>query len=355
MKKTRQSNIELLRILAMVMVMVLHANFETLGYPRPHKVEAEPMMWAGMMLTEELCICCVDVFVLITGWFGVHFRWRNFLRLCFLTLFVSQAMNLAVWAAKGAAPGDWFQLLRASWQYWFIASYLLLYLFTPALNAFVEQQGAKGLQRFLVGFYLFVVPFSYALSDLQRGFSAICFMGLYLLGRYLRLHLAPRLERVPRSRFLWLYFGLSVGMALAYWAHIYFRNPWLPQLPNVVTSYSNPLTILAAACLLLYFSRLQLQKGWVNWLAAGSLAVYLTHQQIFVRPEFFKLLREVDKALPSPLYPLGAAAVLAVVYVASAALGHLAQRCFDLLAAFGEKNLSKQKLRNLLCKVSFSK
>ena len=52
---------------------------------------------------------------------------------------------------------------------------------------------------------------------------------------------------------------------------------------------------------------------------------------------------------------LGAAAVLAVVYVASAALGHLAQRCFDLLAAFGEKNLSKQKLRNLLCKVSFSK
>ena len=122
MKKTRQSNIELLRILAMVMVMVLHANFETLGYPRPHKVEAEPMMWAGMMLTEELCICCVDVFVLITGWFGVHFRWRTFLRLCFLTLFVSQAMNLAVWAAKGAAPGDWFQLLRASWQYWFIAS-----------------------------------------------------------------------------------------------------------------------------------------------------------------------------------------------------------------------------------------
>ena len=83
--------------------------------------------------------------------------------------------------------------------------------------------------------------------------------------------------------------------------------------------------------------------------------MYLTHQQIFVRPEFFKLLREVDKALPSPLYPLGAAAVLAVVYVASAALGHLAQRCFDLLAAFGEKNLSKQKLRNLLCKVSFSK
>ena len=67
------------------------------------------------------------------------------------------------------------------------------------------------------------------------------------------------------------------------------------------------------------------------------------------------MLREVDKALPSPLYPLGAAAVLAVVYVASAALGHLAQRCFDLLAAFGEKNLSKQKLRNLLCKVSFSK
>ena len=111
----RCSNMELLRILAMLMVMVLHANFETLGYPRPSVVCAEPFGWLGIIFTEEACICCVDVFVLITGWFGVHFKWRNFLRLCFLAFFTAGLMSALLWICRGEAPGTAFEMLRASW------------------------------------------------------------------------------------------------------------------------------------------------------------------------------------------------------------------------------------------------
>lgn len=327
----RCSNMELLRILAMLMVMVLHADFETLGYPRPSVVCAEPLGWLGMIFTEEACICCVDVFVLITGWFGVHFKWRNFLRLCFLAFFTAGLMSALLWICRGKAPGTAFEMLRASWTYWFVCSYLVLYLFTPSLNAFVEKTDGRSLGRFLMGFYLFVIPFSYALSDLERGFTAVSLMGLYLLGRHLRLHVAPRLQAVPRSRFLWTYAALVVVMTLAYWAHIYFRNPWFPHLPSILTSYTNPLCIACAACLVLYFSRLSFHSRTVNWLAAGSLCAYLTHQQIFMRPLYFGTLRDIDAALPSPLYPLGAADFIAVIFLLSVCIGHFGTWCFEKL------------------------
>ena len=63
-KKDRQSGIELLRILAACMVIVLHYNdggaFEhtRMGYNR-----------TILFLLESMCICAVDLFILITGYF----------------------------------------------------------------------------------------------------------------------------------------------------------------------------------------------------------------------------------------------------------------------------------------------
>lgn len=58
---------ELLRITAMLMVLCLHATFETFGWPRASMVQGDPWRWLALMVVNALTLPCVDVFVLITG------------------------------------------------------------------------------------------------------------------------------------------------------------------------------------------------------------------------------------------------------------------------------------------------
>ena len=339
---TRQSNIELLRILSMLMVIGLHANFESLGYPHPRPVQAAPWSWLGMIATEQSCISCVDTFVLITGWFGTHFKLRRFGGLLFQVFFISLLMSGGLWLLTGKIPGSPFDIIAAGWHYWFVYSYLLLYLFTPMLNSWVEQCGESGLRRFIILFMVFAIPFSFCLNDLSRGFSAIWFMGLYLLGRYLRLHLAPKLGKVGKGRIA-LVWGICVaGMTAAYWAHIYWRNPLLPHLPSFMTAYTNPLTVVCAICLLLFFDRLHFRSRLVNWLAAGSLTVYLTHQQAFVRPYFFDLYRQLDRQFSGIGFFLAGMAVAGLIYIASACVDTLRRSAWRQVDKIGNRSSKKR-------------
>ena len=76
-RDVRDSQIELLRIIAMVMMLILHANF--LGARAPEHTDFlvnAPRAWEQMIL-EALCIVAVDTFVLISGWYGIQFKKRR--------------------------------------------------------------------------------------------------------------------------------------------------------------------------------------------------------------------------------------------------------------------------------------
>ena len=60
--KLRQSNIELCRIISIVMVMLLHSDFQVFGWPMTLSETS-----LGLISLESFCIIGVNVFVLITG------------------------------------------------------------------------------------------------------------------------------------------------------------------------------------------------------------------------------------------------------------------------------------------------
>lgn len=63
MKKLRQSNIELLRIISMLLVLMVHADFFSLGIPSHDLMLASPGQFTFRVLVEFLSILCVDIFV----------------------------------------------------------------------------------------------------------------------------------------------------------------------------------------------------------------------------------------------------------------------------------------------------
>ncbi len=74
--KQRLVSFELLRIFAMLMVLGLHANFAALHVPDAYSILT--FSGIGRVLCQSLCIVAVNVFVMISGWFGIKPSMRGF-------------------------------------------------------------------------------------------------------------------------------------------------------------------------------------------------------------------------------------------------------------------------------------
>lgn len=72
MSAQRQSNFELLRIIAILLVLILHADFYALEGPVANDIINSPTDSMLRILFQAITIVAVNVFVMISGWFGIN-------------------------------------------------------------------------------------------------------------------------------------------------------------------------------------------------------------------------------------------------------------------------------------------
>ena len=84
----RQVNIELLRVIAMFMVVVLHCN--AFG-ENMRNTEPLTLNWLGIWFLEKISIVAVNCYVLISGYFLItsEFKYRKLFSIWFQVLFYS--------------------------------------------------------------------------------------------------------------------------------------------------------------------------------------------------------------------------------------------------------------------------
>ena len=126
--KIRQSNMELLRIVAMAMVLVVHADFWSLGKPTIDEYELSPYGFTLRHVFESLSIVCVNVFILISGYFAIHptiKSFSNFVFQCFFYLVSIYAISICIGISEISVHGimECFCLRKVNW---FIKAYVVL-------------------------------------------------------------------------------------------------------------------------------------------------------------------------------------------------------------------------------------
>ena len=188
----RQSNMELLRLVAMMMILVMHMDYGAFGLPTAESVENAPMTTFGRIFVEHLCLVAVNVYVLISGWFGIRPKMKSFVRLM-LQVAMYSIIITGAFLLLGKTTfkiGYVTDMLIIGKQYWFVVSYLLLYLVSPILNTFVEHSSKREFQWMLLIFFgfQFIYSWIFGLEEFAGGYSALSFMGLYLLARYVKIY-----------------------------------------------------------------------------------------------------------------------------------------------------------------------
>ena len=102
---------------------------------------------------ESACICAVDTFILISGFWGIKWKFKSFFNLLFQVAFYSFVIyglsvigGMADFSLKGL--GGCFKCFYRSWG--FISTYIVLYFLSPALNAVSERWTTKTLLVFIL-------------------------------------------------------------------------------------------------------------------------------------------------------------------------------------------------------------
>lgn len=287
----RSSNIELLRIVSMFLVLLIH-YIPSRTLPTSATLIDNPFGTLFNLELRSISFVCVNCFILISGYFGIHWKLKSFSNLLFQILFWSIVCPIIVLILVGSFNiGNIMTHLYGNvFSRWFVESYIGLYMIAPMINKFIEKSTNRELGVFILVFYLFSTIFGYLgkAGDFNEGMSVISLMGLYLIGAYLRKN-QDGIFSYSKYIYLGIYFlagFVMVGIAALALKVGITVSPY---------GYLNPIIIVESAALFLFFKKLDIGSiPWINWIATSAFAVYLIHTDCVISPYYQSMCKYIE-------------------------------------------------------------
>ncbi len=297
-ERKRMANLELLRCVAMMMVVVLHylgkgglladLTGESLNAP-------ELAAW----LLEAFCIVAVNVYMFLSGYFlsGSSFRLSRLIQLWMQVWLYSVALGLAG-ALSGVmrdAKFDLHYLLALIFpilmgHYWFMTAYVFLYLMLPLVGMAVERMTKRQLQvtlgLLLLAFCVIKSVLPLRLDMAGQGYDCLWYLCVFLTAAYVRKFGISVLDRKWTGAILYVGGCLGVFAGTLALRQVYLRTGSLERMLTMFLEYNHVLPFLAAVGLFGIFRKVQVKgkaAAAINRIAPYTLGVYLLHENFGLR------------------------------------------------------------------------
>ena len=292
MKQRRLLNIEILRVVAMFLIVTGHYWYNVVK-TEPLRNSYESSQWFEYLLSQtsfSLSAIGVNCFVMISGYFLVQskrFRYQGLLLLTLQSLFYSLGVCGLFFVVPGLPSptwADWHQALEILpiHHHWFLLKYMALMVVAPFLAVMVGRLTQK--QYLLLLILLFALLFEYPLGAvLGGGMSLSWFVFLFLFGGYLRRYPLPISLRQS---------GVLTLVALLAIVALHAVPAFLRGAPYELKFDGNhSVTFFLSALVFLCFCQLKADgrvAAFIGNLAPYTLGVYLLHEHWMVRPWLWK-------------------------------------------------------------------
>ena len=330
-KKERDSNFELLRIIAMFAIVISHLTQHGIWFSPDAPITNQFLIahlfeiWSGQMGNW--------LFVLISGYFvcTAQFSWKKVFALWLQIFSISAAIGIIAYvskipvigfqnpdytrlgffaAAKSATKMDLLRCLLPCYfgNNWFAVSYIVFYLFVPFLNEFRKNLSRQMHLRLLalmlaLGCVVKNLPLqSFFVQD-----NLFMFILGYFIASYIRFY-NPRIFSHAKINaavaiFLLIFFAL--------WNCFVYK--FLYSLPFVRTNRVHVLgffgggmpRVLSTLCATLIFCVFRSLKiphnRFINSVASTTFGVYLLHENLLINKTIWHAIFRLDDWVFSPL------------------------------------------------------
>lgn len=269
----RNSSVEILRIIAMTFVLLTHWNWSMLKRGGVNFEEQVFIVKYLHCLIEAPLLICVNLFIIISGYYGLKLKIRNIVNIGILVssvFFVEYFYFLLNGQTGLTIKGLIKNLLFISRSDYFVVDYILLMFFSPILNSFIKNHNRKiifyySLLAIIIESYFGCVRPNYHFG-IKAGYSFIHFVTIYLVARSLNLY---KDELFKRSRLFYTIIFSCCSLLISFM--LYFNV-------NHTTDYCNPLVVLSAVSFFMIFAKGDFYNKIINTIAASTFAVYIVHR-----------------------------------------------------------------------------
>lgn len=285
MSQKRLYGLDLLRILSMLGIIGLHL-LNGGGLMAAASARADSELTARILML--ICSCSVNVFAMLTGRLNAYKRSFSTKRLvdllaCVLFYCILITGLLAIFAPDSLI-GE--RRLAASLlplfygHYWYLGSYILVFLLMPYMNPALQKMSLRRLKSLaFMLFLLLSVVGVLSYTDPFRGsggYGPLWLIFCYIVGAALQR--ADAEEGVSGSRLLPLIvFVICIAVSAALWQYLPSDSVYISRLLN----YNSPLTVLCAVSLLIFFAGIPIKGKLLQRtaviLSGSAFAAFIIH------------------------------------------------------------------------------
>lgn len=289
--KRRNSNIELLRIISILLIIFHH--YVVHGFSGVENTSMMNQYLLGFLsLGGKLGVTC---FVLISGYYMIYSKFT--IKKCFRIVFevwiysfilgmiyfmVTKSLNIKVFLQVIFPIG--------TSEYWFMTDYLILMVMSPILNRVIVHLEQPFYQKIIIIMIIFwsIFPMfgiNYAFDDL------LWFVCLYFIAGYMRLY--RDFASVDTFRYfsiaLLSYFVVIVSNLIFLFLGHTFHSAILLQKSMYFSSLNSPFILITGISLLNAFLAMSTRENkWINLFSSCTLGVYLLHDNMLIRTYIWK-------------------------------------------------------------------
>ncbi len=339
----RNSAFEILRIIAIVFIIAhhfsVHGGFDFSGL-ESSGLTIFNSSWVSFI--AQLGKVGVNIFVLISAYYLIdnnRFKIKKLLSIILEMITFSTIIGVTFWIVDQKAFS--LSLLKSlflpfgSDVWWFMTTYLLLYILSPLLNLGIRAMNKTMHAVFLIVF-LFIWSFMPTFFSEGYGFSNIgWFITLYLVGSYIKLY-EIKLKMKP-----WLGILVSAGLFILTFG-IKSTIVGLLGYENLIAEYlsgclnlidmNNFIQVCCTILLFLSFKEIQMKSyKTINLIASTTLAIYLLHDQSDIRHFLWIDLFKNNNYAGSPFLFIYSIGVILAVFAVGLIIGLIYRYTFAIV------------------------
>ena len=277
----RNSNHELLRIIAMYMIVFIHANM----YLGNFCTGTTGRFFNG--LVNGICNIGVSCFILISGYYGVKFSKQKLVKMecMMITYSILETVILCV-AVPEQMQGAGFleQIVKSLFpfitrKYWFYSCYVCLFFLSGYIQKFIDQlkqQEFKSLMFLLIILFSVLPTLFYFELIPDNGKGLVQMIIVYMIGRYIRMYCDKSIGEMGCSK-------KAVVLFLVLWIINGVSHEFPVQIGGIYHHLckDNSITNIVMAIILFYlFKDLKLQSKFINKTAAYVFAVFALNNSL---------------------------------------------------------------------------
>lgn len=332
--KSRESNIELLRIVAMLLIVAHHFAMHS-GFNFNEEIITVNRLW--IQFIEIGGKLGVNIFILISGYFLIDSTERKTSKVIklWIQIFTYSILTLTIYSIIGRNPVGLKEIIKSILpitfrEMWFASSYFVLYLISPYINGFLKSMDKKTYQRMiaLLTICWCIIP-TFSNKDFESN-DLIWLIYLYSIAGYIRMYVPKNKIKGKKSIALSIIIIILTYLSVILFDILGMRSSFFASNTTYFYEMKKLPMVLTAIFIFVGFLKLNIgHNKFINNIAGTTFGIYLLHDNKYIRPLLWKKTFKAELYINSSNLILCSITIIVIVFIGCSIIEWLRIHIFE--------------------------